>query len=264
MRRALLLLAFLAVPARADDLAISRVRLTHGILGPTRTDKKIIPGDSLCIGFTIDGLTADAAGKVRYSTLIEILDAAGKPIFRQSGKAQEVVNTLGGSQVPAHAQLDIGLSQPPGEFTFKLTVTDLTSNKTQSLSHKGEVQPKAFGLVRVTTSADAEGNVPSGLLGPGQSLYVNALVVGFDRDAGTKQPKLALELRVLDEAGKPTLAAPHIGAVEKDVAATALSVPIQFLVSLNRPGKFTVELKATDKVSGKTDTRSFPITVLQP
>ena len=54
------------------------------------------------------------------------------------------------------------------------------------------------------------------------------------------------------------------GTVEKDVPASAISVPIQFHVSLNRPGKFTVELKATDKVSGKTDTRSFPITVHQP
>ncbi len=54
------------------------------------------------------------------------------------------------------------------------------------------------------------------------------------------------------------------GTVDKDVMPTAVSVPIQFLISLNRPGKFTVELKATDKVSGKTDTRSFPITVHQP
>ncbi len=229
-----------------------------------RTDKRIIPGDNLCICFTVDGLTVDPAGKIRYSTLLEILDSAGKPIFRQPGKPQEVINTLGGTQVPAHAQLDIGLSQPPGDFTLKLTVTDLTSMKSQSLTHKGQILPKSFGLVRVTTAADPAGNIPSGLLGPGQSLFVNALVVGFDRDTGTKQPRLALELRVLDEAGKPTLAAPHTGAVEKDVAGTALSVPIQFLVSLNRPGKFTVELKATDKVSGKTDTRAFPITVHQP
>ena len=38
---------------------------------------------------------------------------------------------------------------------------------------------------------------------------------------------------------------------------------MQFLLDLNRPGKFTVELKATDKVSGDAATVSFPFTVLK-
>ena len=264
MLRALIVLAILALPARADELTLTQVRLSHGILGPTRVEKRIIPGDSLFVSFTIEGLQLDAAGKVRYSTLLEVIGADGKALVRQEGKPQEVINILGGHQVPAYAQLDIGLSQPPGDYTLKLTVTDKTSGKSQSLSHMGTILPKEFGLVRVTTSADENGAVPSGLLGPGQSMFVHALIVGFGRDAGTKQPKLVMELRVLDEAGKPSIATPFAGTVEKDVAANALSVPLQFHVSLNRPGKFTVELKATDKVSGKTDTRSFPITVHQP
>jgi hypothetical protein len=265
MRRALILLAaLLGAPARAEELNISQVRPTHGILGPTRTDKKLTPGDSLDVCFLLEGLTVDAAGKARYSTAIEIVGADGKVIHRQPGKPQEVVPALGGHQVPAFAHLDIGLNQPPGEFTLKLVVTDLATGKSKTLEHKGQIHPMGFGLVRVVTSADPAATVPSGLLGPGQSLFVHAFVVGFERDAGMKQPKLALELRVLDENGKPTLPAPMTGTIEKDVMPSAVSVPIQFLISLNRPGKFTVELKATDKVSGKTDTRSFPITVHQP
>jgi hypothetical protein len=264
MRRSLILLVALAAPARADELAITNVHMTHGILGPTRTDKRVIPGDSVYVSFTIEGLTTAADGKAKYSTALEIVGDDGKVIFKQAGKPQEIVNTLGGNQAPAYAQLDVGLNQAPGEFTMKLIVTDLTTNKSQTLSHKGTIQPKGFGLVRVTTSADPANTVPSGLLGPGQSMFVNALVVGFERDPGTKQPKLALELRVLDESGKPTLPAPLTGMVEKGIAPTELGVPVQFHVSLNRPGKFTVELKATDKVSGKTDTRSFPINVHQP
>jgi hypothetical protein len=264
MRRSLILLAVLAVPARAE-LKISQPRLTHGVLGPDRTNKEnIIPGDSLDVSFTIEGLTTDAAGKSRYSTEIEIVGADGKVIFRQPGKPQEILHALGGDQAPAFAHLDIGLSQPPGVFTFKLVVTDLANGKSSAVEQKGEIKPKGFGVVRVTTTGDAAATTPSGLLGPGQSLFINAFVVGFERDSGAKQPKLALELRVLDESGKPTLAAPMTGSIEKNVAADALSVPIQFLVSLNRSGKFTVELKATDKVSGKSDTRSFPITVHKP
>jgi len=264
MLRSLALLAVVATtPAWADELTLSEARPTHGILGPTRTDKRVLPGDSVFVAFNIEGLKVDAMGKMRYSTDIEVTDGAGKKIFGQKGKPQEVINSLGGNQVPAHAQLDIGLNQPPGEYTVTVTVNDLAGGKSKSVSHKCTVQPKAFSLVRVTTSGDPQGVVPSGLLGPGQSLYVNAFAVDFARDA-SKQPKLAFECRILDEAGKPTLPAPLMGTIEKDVAADAKAVPLQFLVSLNRPGKFTIELKATDKVSGKTDTRTFPITVHAP
>ena len=45
--------------------------------------------------------------------------------------------------------------------------------------------------------------------------------------------------------------------------STALSVPVQFLVALNRAGKFKIELKATDQLSGKTVELKFPISVQQ-
>src|SRR5579872_6447782 len=114
MRRSLILVALLTLPARADELTLSEVRPTLGILGPTRTDKKVTPGDSLFVSFLISGLTTDQTGKARYSTAIEIVGADGKVIYRQPGKPQEVVNALGGNQVPAFAHLDIGLNQPPG------------------------------------------------------------------------------------------------------------------------------------------------------
>jgi hypothetical protein len=38
-------------------------------------------------------------------------------------------------------------------------------------------------------------------------------------------------------------------------------VPVQFYLLLNRPGKFTVELTATDLIANKTDKSVFPLTV---
>jgi hypothetical protein len=37
---------------------------------------------------------------------------------------------------------------------------------------------------------------------------------------------------------------------------------VQFALSLSRPGKFTLELKATDQVSGQSATVTYPLTVL--
>ena len=66
---------------------------------------------------------------------------------------------------------------------------------------------------------------------------------------------------MLDQNGKPTVEKPPTGEVSKDVPDKLLALPMQFLLDLNREGSFTVELKATDKVSGKTATVSFPLTV---
>ena len=62
----------------------------------------------------------------------------------------------------------------------------------------------------------------------------------------------------------PTLAKSFVGEVTQDIPKNATSVPGQFLLELNRAGKFTVELKATCKVTGKeTAPLTFPITVLK-
>src|SRR5207237_6634400 len=97
--------------------------------------------------------------------------------------------------------------------------------------------------------------------GTGQTLWVHAAAVGFGWDKTSKQPNLSFELTILDDSGKPTLKKPFTGSVSKDVPAKALSVPVQFYLSLNRPGKFTAVLKATDAVSGTSVTQKFPLTV---
>jgi hypothetical protein len=260
MMNSLLLLAALAAPGQADGLTLTDARLTYGVLGPKRDNAKFLPGDALFLAFAVDGVTAGPDGKVQYSIALEVVGPGGKTLFRQPPQDEEVVNSLGGSRMPAYAQVQVGLEQAPGEYTVKVTVTDRATKKTASLEQKAEVLPKAFGLVRLTTTADPQGQVPAAALGVGGSLYVNGHVVGFQRGAAG-QPNVALEVRVLDEAGKPTLAKPLTGRIDKGVPPKDPVLPGQFLLSLNRPGKFTVEVKATDEVANKTATQSFPITV---
>jgi hypothetical protein len=262
MMTALALLATLELaPAQAGDLKLTGARLTYGILGPKRADAKLLPGDSLVLAFDIDGITIDDQGKVLYSISTEVLDPANKTVHRQPPVDLEAVQALGGNRLPAYAQVDIGLKQPPGEYTLKVLVGDRASRKGQTLTQKFTVLPPDFGLVRFATSANAEGTIPAGSLGVGQTVWVNTLVVGFKRDDASKQPNVALECRVLDESGKPTTAKSHSGAINKDVPADAPFLPIQFQLALNRPGKFTLELKATDLLANKSVTQKFPITV---
>ena len=92
--------------------------------------------------------------------------------------------------------------------------------------------------------------------GAGEGLWLTFGVVGFDRGGEAKQPDLTFEMRILDEAGKPTRTKPLTLQVNKDVPPDAALAPGQFFLSLNRSGKFTIELTATDKVSGRRASRA--------
>jgi hypothetical protein len=257
-----LLAALSLTPGQADGLTLSDARVTYGVLGPTRASTKFLPGDTLFLTFTINGITADADGKVLYSIATEVTDASGKSIFKERPQNRDVIAALGGNQLPAFAQVVIGQQQPAGDYTLKVTVTDQASRKTQTVEQKFEVLKPDFGLVRLGASGDPDGQVPCGLLTAGHSLWISCAVVGFQRNAADMQPKVTVELRILDDANnKPTMAKPFSGTINKDVPAKETSLPIQFHVALNRAGKFTLELKATDQLSGKTATQSFPITV---
>jgi hypothetical protein len=265
-------LAFLAAlplaPAQQGNLSLNNPRFTFGLLGPVRPDAKVLPGDSIALQFDIDNVTVDKEGKVKYSTALDVLDPKGKSIFMQPARDQEVFNTLGGHSLPGSASVFLGLEQDPGDYTLKVTVKDLQSQKSATLSQKFTVLPKAMGFVGLTTTSDADGRVPAGVLSVGESLFVNTAVIGFGRAGAAKQPNLTVEMTVLDDQNKPTLPKPFSVVVdekapkESHVDEKAVVVPFQFLVSLNRAGKFAVELKVTDNIAKKTVTQKIPFTVV--
>ena len=254
------LLTALGAAPGASGLSLTHVRSTHGPLGPQRNNESLAPGDILFLSFDIDGIRVDPEGKVRYNMAMELNDAAGKMVFRQLPKEQEARASLGGDSVLANAQLSVGLDTPPGDYRMKVVVKDLATGQEQSLSRNVKVLPKDFALVRTTVSLDADANYPAAVFACGQIVWVHGSAVGF-APGGNKQPNVVFEMRVLDSAGKPTTANPVVGAPPKDLPADLSGLPLDFPLTLNRPGKFTVELRATDRISGKKATMSFPIVV---
>jgi hypothetical protein len=253
----------LGLPAHQAGLSLSHVRSTHGPLGPARAEDKLLPGDALFVSFLIDGITVDDAGKVLYSIGSEMTDRNGKSLFKQDPRDLQATVSLGGTQVPAYAELRLGLEHPAGDYTLKVSVTDRASGRTQALTRDFTVLPRDFGLVRLTTTSDQDGLLPVTAAGVGQPLWVTFGAVSFARGSDTKQPNVAFEIRVLDENGKPTVAKPAASTVNKDVPEKLLGLPMKFLLSLNRPGRFTIEVTANDQLAGKTAKLSFPITVYE-
>jgi hypothetical protein len=257
--RASVLAGLLALIAgQGDELQLKNIQPIYGSAGPARAAAKILPGDSLFLAFDIAGLSVKD-GTAEYSLATEI-SAKGKLQYRQPPKDNKASLPLGGTTLQGLAQFEIGLNTPPGEYEFKVTVTDLPTKKTHSFTRTFEVAPPAFGIVRLNPTLDPAGDASTTLLGVGQTLWINFSTVGFTRDKTTMQPNLTFELNVTDAAGK-SFAKPYTGSVTKDVPAMVPALPGQFPLPLNAPGKFTVEIKATDVLAGKSAKLSFPIQV---
>jgi hypothetical protein len=276
----LVMTALATAPAKPGALELTNVRNTYGELGGTRPDGRFLPGDVLFVGFDIEGITVSSAGEVKYRMAMEVLDGNSKPIFSQDPKDKVDFVPLGGSKLPARAFITLGMDQPPGNYTLKLTVTDVESKQSKTLSKPFEVAKADFGLVAVFTSVDERGGIPAPTTGVvGQSVFVQFAVVGFDRkpvpeDPKAKkdpkaavpppQPDVTIEMQPVDERGKPTLDKPMQYQLNSGVDAKEKGFAIRFLLPLTRAGKYTVKLKATDNLTKKVATFDLPMAVLPP
>lgn len=254
-----LVMVLALAPAQTGRLAIQNFRATYGVLGPERRDNRLLPGDTLIICYDIVGMRAGEDGQVHYSIRLDVTDPGGNVRFRQEpeARAAKVPST---DSVPAMARLHVGLDQPPGKYTLKVTVTDLSAQASADVSRTYEVLPRGFGLVNISASGTAD---TTGAVVPfraGKPGVVNLTAVGFGR-APSGQPDIRVTMEVRDAQGRPALAQPSVGQVGADVPAKALSVPMQFQLQLDRPGDYTLDLRGEDRVGGGESRISLPITV---
>src|SRR5262245_41120030 len=154
-------LAFLAAlplaPAQPGALILTNPKLKYGVLGPARPEGKVLPGDHLTLQFDIENISVDKEGKAKYNSTLEVTDSAGKVIFQQPPRDQEVYLTLGGNTLPGSAAVFLGLEQAPGDYTMKVTVKDGLGGKSAQLIQKFTVIPKALGFIGLSATCDPEG-----------------------------------------------------------------------------------------------------------
>jgi hypothetical protein len=251
-------------PQQGGQLKLTNDRATYGLLGSTRTESKLLPGDSYFVSFDIENLDVGEDGSIMYSMQMELLNSKGKQEYGQEPQDLTAKNDLGGNRMPGFARADIGTDTAPGEYTLKLTVTDRRSKQKAELTRKFEVLPKEFGLVRVQLAYFGQAPVPAPPLAvAGQALVFNCGAVNFQREKEKDQPNFAYELVVLDEQGGPVLKKPFSDELTMNAPKTLQLIPISVPLQLNRAGKFTLKLTATDRLAKKTASVSLPIQVLE-
>jgi hypothetical protein len=258
------LLALVLAGGQESKLAIVNPHATYGHLGAARPKGSApLPGDILYFSFDIKNLKLDAKGRASYSIGIDVFDEKGDLSFQQKPQNAIAQNYFGGNLLSCSSFMEVPLNSKPGPRSWRIVLKDRNSGQSVTAEGKGMVRPADFGLVQVGTFADREGKVPTPPVGViGSNLYVNFGTVGFGRDTSSKQPNHKVTLRVLDESGKATFPEPLEGHVHQDVPEEMKIIPLQFGLTMNRTGRFTIEISAQDAISGKSDRVTFPVRVL--
>jgi hypothetical protein len=256
----LLVLALFALgflPSVSSAVDIKNIRPCYAPFGATRLDSNCLPGDTLFITFDIEGLAIDPkTGKANYDTVLELLDADKKVLFKNTSM-NEVRPQLGGTRMPGQLDLFTGVKRPPGRYTVKLSVYDKVGKDGKAFNYAFVVVPEAFGFIGV--SAPAIGFY-------GQQYATGFAIVNMALDAKKKEPNVDVKFRILDDTGKEVAPPVQMAAprdLPENIELQKLNLwPVSFPVYLNRVGRFTIEIEATDKIAGKNAKLSFKMTVL--
>ena len=262
----LLLAVTSATNVAEAKLEIRDVQASHGSLGPVRKSARYVSGDQVFVRYTIAGVLTDADGRVRLELRLAVADVAGKQILKSEIAAQPDWSLWAGAVIPGFATFDLGEEVPPGEYEMKVEVTDLIAKETASFRHRFTCTKEEFALVQVRFSHDAAGDVhasPGGLVS--QALHVRMKAIGFDKSKN--EIDVEMEIDVLDAAGKPVMPRPIRTGVHnekpeevKQITRLALSA----VLSLNRPGDFTLRITVTDKLAMKKVVFESPLRVTVP
>jgi hypothetical protein len=254
------LLTLASFPALAPALEIKNIRPCYAPFGATRYDLNLLPGDVIFITYDLEGLAIDPkTGKTNYETTLEFIDdpAQKNPkVLYQKTTPNEPVPQLGTGRMPGDLHLIMGPSQAPGKYGIRLTVHDKIAKEAKAFTYPFNVVPQGFGFVGV--SAPAVGF-------PGQHYVTGFGLVNLALD-GKKQPNCEINIKILDEKGKPVAATVKIELPRDMPEDTDLNkanfVPLQYPIYLNRPGRFTIEIEAHDKFGNKKKELRYPVTVL--
>ncbi len=267
---AALLTTLMLAPEPVGQIKLTNDRVCHGPLGWERKDSrspKLYPGELYVLVFDVEGLTTAPTGRIAYSVAVELRDKTGKVVFTDGPTDIDDVAGLGGRAVRANASLSLGIDTAVGTYTCKVTIKDRGTKtpSSGSLTRTFEVVPTELGFVRLLVGYAAKEPTPAPSIAvPGQTYVINFSPVGFKLDPKTMQPIVFVEMRVIDLAtGKPVLDKPFTGGVDKVTETYRKVVPMQFTLTLNRPGKFRIVLKVTDQIAKKSAEQTLEFQVVE-
>lgn len=245
------LLIATATPGQSSDLAIRNITTTYGQLGPPRADLRYIAGDLLHFQFDISGLSHDEAGRLRYVTQLELIGPGNKAIFKQRLPEVVQVRVMGNPSVRQALHIALAEDLEPGKYRLQISVEDTNNPKAGRASQSLEFQvvPQEFGIVhfQLYSIYTPQIQLPcSGIGVVGQIVHVTAVVVRGKKDRPDQLWNLDVQMRLLDEQGKPVAGGFAIPGQFRKIPGDIDFLDVRFDLPVQRAGKFFISIEASE------------------
>jgi hypothetical protein len=259
----LALVALLPLESVAE-LTFDKITPRHGTFGPERASLDIVPGDEIHFSFLVNGVQPGPDGKVDLEFRQVITTETGKVLIDKTSPNKELL-AYGGTGLVGFSSFATGTSTPPGVYTVKVTANDLLGKTTTFFERKVTILKPAFATVRRELHHDPDRKSPASTTNHlGHRLYYRLIALGYDRSKNTLD--LEMSVQIEDDKKQPTMAKPiTVPAASDNAEAVGKTETVTFtgFITTNRPGKFTVKITVTDKVSKQSTTWEFPVTVTE-
>jgi hypothetical protein len=243
--------------------AAEAVRLTFGPLGPTRPDNRVLPGEEVCVEFSVPGIATDPDGRVDITLRGELVDEQGQTVQKLLPVPFKNSLALGGATFSGLISFDLPGEFPAGTYRVRAVVADRIAMKDLTVEHPIRVLTAGFGAVGLRFASDRKGTNPAGgHLTVGQQLFLVGRAVGFARKDGHIHVAGSISLR--DSSGNTTTPAPVTFAVDQKVTDDLTHVSFDFSLFANRPGTFTIAVELRDLIGQKTAAYELPVVIHPP
>lgn len=257
----LVCLLLVSLPQTDGKLTVSKVRPTLVDLGPVRSDASYLPGDIMHVTFDVAGFKLDEEGRYRFSAKLMVEDSAGKLIASEDyGSSPARLGVLAGGSSRFAFRLLIPTDQAAGNYKAKLVLGDVTGKSSVTVEQPYKVLPAGFGLVKLQTGRGPLGQSETPCTGcVGEVLYLGLQAVGLAKGKeGLGSMEITLEVQ--DSQGK-LLGKPQTSAFTD--LSTNEPLALRFELPLDKAGKYQLQFKAVDKVTGRSASLLVPITVTE-
>jgi len=253
-----------SLPAQAK-LGVEHIEAAYGPLLPERKALEYVSQDLIFFRYLVTGAKVDEQGNVNVEALVQLTDANGKEVSKQTLPFKGTLS-LGGDSFSGSAYIVVGEQFLAGTYTLSVTLTDLLASQKVAFQREVKVRSAEFAVVFPRFSYDLEGRVlaPAGGL-VNQTLHFRIGAVGFDRSQ--EKVDLVSHVQLLDTQGKELLPKALETIVKVDdpkVVKTTSMANFSGSLGLHRPGEFTLRITVTDRLAQKTATFEMPLRVKLP
>jgi hypothetical protein len=257
-------MAFGVTGAASAQVRFRDIQARYGVNGPKRTSLELYPGDEIVFRYIVDGLKANADGKIDCTCVLKVLNESGKVIADKPTPLNSLLE-FGGTTTPGYVAVTLGIKTPPGKYKIIYSVTDNLRNQSDTFERSVTCLDLGFAIVKPRFWHDQKEEISNSLnVFVGDRVYYSFLAVGFDRSQ--KKIDLEMKLQFLDEKGTELMPNPIVmtfSSVDPAQVEKAEAVTFRNSFNCNRAGTFKLRITLRDNTTKKTATFEAPVKVAE-